>query len=544
MINPKGGASLLRKSTNPVISDRIRHGFWLLSASTGHGGEDDNENTNAGSRSKPDNSTLGAQTRDLGSQDSVYFNLNLTRIREVDDLDPVWNVLQPYLDATSTAEDNKSSGSSIPECVPKALARYRRFTSTYSNSIDHAGRFVIPDYNGCDAMSMLPDAVFAMESPLEFLSSTLSTPLDSKYPAVDETVVMISEESSSFDNNADLLDFAAKLFGYSVGFCQVRNTCLELPSEPMVIDEITTSLIPVLKEKGLLLSATLNKQQRGEAISSRDLLLLSRLCQTMHSQHFKASEASIDKESSQSIERTIYKLIDTAIHNQKDEDNHLVFILHGTVATSFASALTRWKQDHVEFDDDILHSKLTIFTLGALVTEPLPSGPAYVHISMMDDPLTSFQSLVDVDRLGGGGTDDAVWLQSYAPFSDPVDSHSLSASLLPYLAMLLKVNGMRSFRRLYELATSKISYDIPRKMHAFDYPTTRLHVPPNMDEELLPAMIVASGAYQYASGGTALNSLPSEDEARAIMEEQFGYDSYDEIVDLCSGAVIHSFQRL
>ena len=518
----------------------MRHGLCLLISASRHGEDDENNEP----PSNPDKSTRGAQSQDLSSQESVYLNLHWTRIREIDDLDPVWNVLQQYFqDAT---EENKSLGSSIPECVPKALAPYRRFTSIYSNSINHTGRFAVPpDHSDDNPISMLPDAVFAMESPLEFLPSTLSTPLDSKYPAVDETVVIISEESTSFDNSQDLLHFAAKLYGYSVGFCQVRNPCQELPADPTVRNAIARDLIPVLKEKELLLSAD-SKEVGGvgssETISAHDLRLLSMVCQTKNSQTFMGGSRDENEDSStRRIERTIYKLMDTAIQNEMDDDNHLVLILHGGSATSFASALARWKQDHREVNDDIIKSKLTIITLGALVTEPLPSGPAYLHISMMDDSLTSFQSRPDVDRLGGG-SDDSVWLQSYAPYEDSLDSHSLSASLLPYLAILLKVNGTRSFRRLQELATSKISYDIPKKMHAFDYPTTRLHVPPNMDEELLPAMIVASGAYQHVIS-TDLNLLPSEDEARAIMEEQFGYDSYDEIVDLCSGKVIPRFRR-
>ena len=128
-----------------------------------------------------------------------------------------------------------------------------------------------------------------------------------------------------------------------------------------------------------------------------------------------------------------------------------------------------------------------------------------------------------------------------------LEAHNLCACLIQLLAILMRVNGTRVFRGLFDLASKTIESDISTDHFAVTSQNTFMDVPPNLEDELLPAMIRATGGLSWLWTTTptmALGhddddasdhlSIPSEADAYAILEWQYGYDAYQEIVASCS----------
>mmetsp|Transcript_13944 Transcript_13944/g.29387 ORF Transcript_13944/g.29387 Transcript_13944/m.29387 type:complete len:824 (-) Transcript_13944:180-2651(-) len=216
----------------------------------------------------------------------------------------------------------------------------------------------------------------------------------------------------------------------------------------------------------------------------------------------------------------------------------------------------------------LLHKALTVVTISAL-SQGFVDGPAYMHVSMDDDPLTSSLGITKSNPEEGGK--DAVILQALSPYlidknddeseSDAStttmnkghsciyknDAHNIDSCVIQYLSLVRRINGATSFREMYNLgladADSK-KLDISQSLFAIDYRSVgQLIIPPHIDAELIPAMIRASGgerwlwnpSFQLGEGGVEGfdSPLPSLEYAQAELENQLGYNIYDEIVEKC-----------
>jgi hypothetical protein len=91
---------------------------------------------------------------------------------------------------------------------------------------------------------------------------------------------------------------------------------------------------------------------------------------------------------------------------------------------------------------------------------------------------------------------------------------------------------------------TKKKLDISASLFAVDIRSVgQLIIPPRIDCELIPAMIRATGGerwlwnpeFQLGEGGVEgfYSPLPSLEYAQAELENQLGYNSYDEIVEKC-----------
>ena len=206
----------------------------------------------------------------------------------------------------------------------------------------------------------------------------------------------------------------------------------------------------------------------------------------------------------------------------------------------------------------LLHKALTVVTISS-TSQGFVDGPAYIHVSMNDDPLASTLGITKTNPDGGGK--DAVIMQALSPyliddedegdapgsFLYKNDAHNIDSCVIQYLSLVRRINGVTSFREMYNVgiadADSK-KLDIAASLFAVDYRSVgQLIIPPRIDCELIPAMIRATGgerwlwnpAFQLGEGGVEgfYSPLPSLEYAQAELENQLGYNSYDEIVENC-----------
>lgn len=206
----------------------------------------------------------------------------------------------------------------------------------------------------------------------------------------------------------------------------------------------------------------------------------------------------------------------------------------------------------------LLHKALTVVTMSS-TSQGFVDGPAYIHVSMNDDPLASNLGVTKKNPDGGGK--DAVIMQALSPyliddedesidksnFLYKNDAHNIDSCVIQYLSLVRRINGVTSFREMYNLgiadADSK-KLDISSSLFAVDYRSVgQLIIPPRIDCELIPAMIRATGGerwlwnpdFQLGEGGVEgfYSPLPSLEYAQAELENQLGYNSYDEIVENC-----------
>ncbi len=311
---------------------------------------------------------------------------------------------------------------------------------------------------------------------------------------------------------------------------------------------------------------------------------------------------------SKGLKDTLIRLIDIAVRSVREDDNddngdknessppHLVLMTYSATSNALVAALSEWKKrvttsmeesvsDNDTFCRDgvgvgmdehsggdnlqrqvfseeeaelLLHKALTVVTISA-TSQGFVDGPAYIHVSMNDDPLASNLGVTRANPQGGGK--DAVILQALSPYligdedEDEIetfiyknDAHNIDSCVIQYLALVRRINGVTSsFREMYNLgiadADSK-KLDISSSLFAVDYRSVgQLIIPPRIDCELIPAMIRATGgerwlwnpSFQLGEGGVEgfYSPLPSLEYAQAELENQLGYNSYDEIVENC-----------
>lgn len=334
---------------------------------------------------------------------------------------------------------------------------------------------------------------------------------------------------------------------------------------------------------------------------------------------------------SKGLKDTLIRLIDIAVRSVREEQSlalsssssspspspHLVLITYSATSNVLMSALSEWKNrvttpiddssqllsdnestkatcrdgvgvgvdengdgDNLErklFSEEeaelLLHKALTVVTVSAL-SRGFVDGPAYIHVSMNDDPLAASLGISKSNPEGGGK--DAVILQALSPYliddeddtgSDTDspgagsalakdgknssiyknDAHNIDSCVIQYLSLVRRINGVTSFREMYNVGiddSDSKKLDISTSLFAIDYRSVgQLIIPPCIDTDLIPAMIRATGGerwlwnpgFQLGEGGVdGFDSpLPSLEYAQAELENQLGYNAYDEIVENC-----------
>ena len=308
---------------------------------------------------------------------------------------------------------------------------------------------------------------------------------------------------------------------------------------------------------------------------------------------------------SKGLKDTLIRLIDIAVKSVREDRSaspHLVLMTYSATSNVLVAALSEWKNrvttpieesNHHLSDDEstnafcrdgvgvgvdevsnsdnfrrkvfseqeaelLLHKALTVVTMSS-TSQGFVDGPAYIHVSMNDDPLASTLGVTKKNPDGGGK--DAVIMQALSPYliddeDESIDksnylykndAHNIDSCVIQYLSLVRRINGVTSFREMYNLgiadADSK-KLDISSSLFAVDYRSVgQLIIPPRIDCELIPAMIRATGGerwlwdpdFQLGEGGVEgfYSPLPSLEYAQAELENQLGYNSYDEIVDNC-----------
>ena len=308
---------------------------------------------------------------------------------------------------------------------------------------------------------------------------------------------------------------------------------------------------------------------------------------------------------SKGLKDTLIRLIDIAVKSVREDrsaSSHLVLMTYSVTSNVLVAALSEWKKrvttpieesNHHLSDDEstnafcrdgvgvgvdevsnsdnfrrkvfseqeaelLLHKALTVVTMSS-TSRGFVDGPAYIHVSMNDDPLASTLGVTKKNPDGGGK--DAVIMQALSPYliddeDESIDksnylykndAHNIDSCVIQYLSLVRRINGVISFREMYNLgiadADSK-KLDISSSLFAVDYRSVgQLIIPPRIDCELIPAMIRATGGerwlwdpdFQLGEGGVEgfYSPLPSLEYAQAELENQLGYNSYDEIVDNC-----------
>jgi len=511
--------------------------------------------------------------------------------------------------------DDDDDDSETYSNLPEHLAPLRRFFCTSAHAKDHQGCFRIFNRNEKQASTSLSpslpsNVLFSMDRPFSFLRDSLSyqskATRDKKGGMMynsREAIVWCScasENESDLEFSSRVLDdmpFAQLHLGSSLGK-RKNNNFGGLPvsndeghddGNNCLVVELDLETVGMLDSMGVLVSEKENgdcKNSNSTVGESSDLKVLCKLksddldvIQSLLSCSF-LDGVSKDKQQQafgQSVleqQQTLIKMIDVAVDSvrkdplNKCNDPHLVLMAHSISASVVASAISAWKQQQIQQQqqsmrrvEDLLNQALTVVTFGN-VCRSFCDGPAYIHISMYDDPWTTAlgsSSAAPTPHLNNdeSGGSDAVYFHAWSPYFEydqdilpqsttvcslkSHNAHNLNACSIQYLCLIMRINGIQSFRALYDEARfvdPSAILDINPKHFAVDCKHGELIIPPKIDYELLPAMIRATSGDQWIwkssgdhDGGESC--LPDDIEARSHLEESFGYSVYEEIYATC-----------
>jgi len=447
--------------------------------------------------------------------------------------------------------------------LPAEVAPFRRFVRNYNYDMGHDGRFTI---FGSEGASLQPGVVFSMDEPLSFIRDVLSNcgPNVIGYPRSNEAVVFAPGSHTfhehKFDqqrtSNERAMYYSRVLGGLPMA--QIHTgTCLDRGD---INIEVTTDTVEALKSHGLIDLTedydqvnVMDRTKTTIRLGAKDRDLIRMAISGADNVPFHVPEREGDSE----LRRTMRRLIDSAILSVKNdvEQPHLVLMTYSATSHVLVAALREWKQEATtgpneieeEEAEHLLHEAVTVVTIGAL-SQDFIDGPAYIHLSMIDDTLTSFLGVSEKDPKGGGNG--AVYLHALSPYAmsssddtfmntDAIhmnEAHNLDSCAIQFLSLIMRVNGITSFRKLYEMANDfSNKLDINQALLAIRFSETELEIPPKLDEELLPAMIYATGGDDWMWNPDLRDDsiLPSENYAESFLQYQFGYSAYDEIVEMC-----------
>lgn len=516
-----------------------------------------------------DNDNDGAQILENGRE--LRWNIINLLHKDNDKRDSIKRELLQtvFVKAMKAHEDALEEEASQPKYQPKLpahLAPMRRFLLTSSIEKDHEGFFRIFDDSFESTVTMASNLLFSMDHPLSYIRKILS------YQSEDavnkgsmicnnaEAVVFCVQNDQNLEYTSRILDDMplAQLHMGNLPDCQVE----------LDLDTINTleSFELLEKQKGdqnTNVELGLNNESVKNTmlcnLKSQDLdVIRSFLCCNIHDPNLQ-----LDSQ----IQKSLIKLIDNAVESAqkgllgKSNEPHLVLIAHSTSASMVAAAISAWKQQKIRISpsatisqvEDLLLTAITVITVGA-VCQQFCDGPAYIHISMFDDKLAQTVGVTRNNNNSAGGKN-AVYFHAWSPYDERNDSsllrghdaHNMNACATQFLYLIMRINGITSFRALYDAANfvdPRAILDIDPCNFAVNYSTQGdLVIPPRIDSELLPAMIRASGGEHCLwnppplpceeNGHDEDSPLPDPIESKSYLEESFGYSAYEEIYETC-----------
>ena len=469
------------------------------------------------------------------------------------------------------------------------LEPVRRFLRSYSHDRGHDGRFgVVSNKTSSNKFSVPANLAFSMDRPLTYLRNILSYPPGASSNKSgfhrntherEEVIVFLpgphtplqpSTAGGMLGSGHQMQHLSQVLLeGMPMTLLQVKSHVMVDKQQHVTNEAVTVPLGPKLL-KALESSGIIRKDSRADALDEdtmyrvriSDLDILRSCC----------SPAINDNEDE--IITILVKLIDIAVESVRQdhsEEPHLVVLTCSTTAQIVATAIEEWKtmvtarvvspsviaSDYARVEsikiaesEKLLQQAVTVVTMSALCRK-FPDGPAYVHISMHDDPLVAKFGVTRKEAQGGGK--DALILQTVSPYTPNTagkdgqnttmlyhtDAHNINACAIQFLSLALRINGVTSFRQLYHMGTRPTAkLDIEKSLYALNYDDTvgDLELP---QDELLISSIKATGAERWLwnQHDDDDSPLPDFHTAEALIIEHLGYGVYEEIFEACCGGL-------
>lgn len=475
--------------------------------------------------------------------------------------------LSSIIESCCSRLDDKESSSVVGDqeyqvkLADHHLTHIRCFINTSSHARDHRGCFRIFDCKDNEdeqvQLSLSSNVLLSMDRPIAFLRDSLSYQSDASKRKRGGMMYDGSEAVvwCSIEGDQDL-KFSSRVMD-DMPYAQL-NLALSHDVDYNYMDdvEIDEETIHSLELLGVLIPdredmTTCESNNRDSGTRHRCKIKID---------DFNVIEAILPPDDTQVEQQTLIKLIDAAVESVRrdplNEDNepHLVLLAHSISSSVVASAISLWKdqqitehQQSVQRVEDLLNQALTVVTFGN-ICRSFCDGPAYIHVSMYDDP---WSTCLGAQNCGSGGQN-AVYFQAWSPYEDVSNicslkshnAHNLNACMIQYLCLIMRINGIRSFRALYDAArfvdpTAILDIN-PKHFAVSPCNHGELVIPSRIDDELLPSMIVATGGYEWLwcddgdESKTDLEEvLPDEIEAISHLEESFGYSVFEEIQDTC-----------
>lgn len=443
---------------------------------------------------------------------------------------------------------------------------------------------------------MQANAVFAMDNPLTFIREALTCGKSSRSidtdQCKDETIIFVPGLHSRHENERS----NHKLGEWQTSSSRVKYYSRILEGIPIAqlysgsyIDqknlhiELTSDTFNALRSFGLLDEQNIasnfsqhNKYNGSEnepfrcQLRTKDMDVIRAVLSSVQPTSIHLPPRNYNNDNEEQLKKSMISLIDIAVRSYSEEENssaqpHLVFITYSATCNILASALSDWKDQimRVQFFTEeklelLLRETITIVTIGGLSKDYI-DGPAYIHVSMHDDIISSTLGASKQHPEGGGK--DAVYLHGISPYTTSIatiddwqrntydiygnDAHNMDACAIQFLSLVQRINGVSSFRQMYDFANDEgLNLDLKASLFALNYNKIgQLEMPPHLDNELLPSMIRATGgerwlwdpSFQLGEEGVdgSESPLPSMCDAEAELTQQFGYGVYDEIVEQC-----------
>ncbi|KAL7538540.1 hypothetical protein ACHAWF_006120 [Thalassiosira exigua] len=449
--------------------------------------------------------------------------------------------------------------------LPEQLTLLRQFIQTSPHAPSHRGNFRV--FANADAaestLTSLPSNIlFSMDRPFASLRDSLS--FQSSETRRKKGGMMHDNSEAVLwcgtGSNEHELEYASKVLD-DMPFAQLYMGAA-LSDHGKILLNLDLHVIENLESIGLLL---MDGETRGHGsvtcILNLDDLDVIEAVLLYNDGNITNVEARVEVQEEQ---QTLVKMIDIAVESirkdplNKGNEPQLVLLANSIHAMSVAAAISSWKRHQLEHKgrsirrvENLLNQALVVVTFGN-ICQSFCSGPAYIHLYMIDDPWTSALGSTAATSsrraTGGDSAQDAVYFHAVSPYqydrwsansTCSHNAHNLNACLTQFLALIMRINGIQSFRALYEAARfvdPTTVMDINPKHFALNYGNQGdLIMPPRLDDELLPAMIHATGGEKWLwKDGIFESFLPDEIEATSHLEESFGYSAYEEIYMTCS----------
>ena len=411
--------------------------------------------------------------------------------------------------------------------LPESILPYDR-CKAYNYDIGHAGRFTV---FGAGGASLEPSAIFERNFPLDYIQNYLT--YEEEFPSHPDEVVVFSPGLNTLHEPSGRQRTAPMRIGHyskilEIGIAQL-HTGTQLDQGELTIHPVSNDLATLLREKKLF------PEENVERLEDIGWEIPANRRDTVQS--VLSSRNLLDTPIKKSIKQLLDVAADNVVNGRRNQRQpNLVLMSYSRATIETASALQSWKKEaqtkynySKEQVEDLMRKAVTVVTIGC-GSRDYPDGPAYIHVSMLQDHLTLGLGAMEGKR---GGGRDAVYIHTDSPYAteETTDSHNMGACVAQLLSTAMRLCGTRSFRDLYEQYNSKVKEK-------------------NIDvAKITAAMIQATKGTEWLwkpdKSLVGMPALPSEDEARSIIDMAFGPGTYDEIAETNEGGmqeIIDSFQ--